>query len=763
VILCRFNDVPAPNIPRSRFLEFVNEYGTGGLADYWHDVSYGQISLAGSEVFGWYTMQYSFVHDSADPFKEDGLPPDKRRSVREAWIGEARRLAVENGIDLSRYYRVIAVINAVADASSNGTDFVVVVDGPWGQSEWRWCSKCEGLVFGRGLACPCPAGDVHDLSASGNYSLALDDAGFPGQGQWRWCRKCQGLAYAGNAVTGACPAGGTHDHSMSGDYRLASGKVGYLGQDKWKWCSKCQGLAYSGNRSGPCPAGGMHNHSTSADYVVVTLGSNLVVTYGAHESGHGYGFGHSWKAGNPDIEYGDAWDVMSAMGVATFDNGPLAPAGPGLNAPTLHKFGWLPDDRVLTHHPTSGPLTGDRIVRIAALNRPEVNLPLMARVVTLDRIYTVELRQRTGWDRGITRDAVLIHELRSHYSLAQQHWRWCSKCQGLHYAGYACCAAGGLHDLGSSGEYRLTLDDASVGGQDNWRWCGKCQQLAFAGSRESPGPCPAGGTHDHSSSGDYRLLRSGSGQGNWKWCNKCQGLTYAGSAVPGACPAGGVHDHSGSANYVVPQGTAGGGQQGWRWCSKCHGMIYSELSACPAGGAHLWWGSSDYGLVTNKVKVVSGQKGWRWCNKCQGLAYSAGDKGGSCPAHGAHDFSSSANYQLLQMPTAALGQPEWRWCSKCEGLHFGTNAADSHCPKDGGTHDTANSANYTLANFNSETTFLIQGEWLPASRYSDSARNVDISVDAIDSNAGIATIRLGGSVIFAHSSPDLSRVIRMGG
>jgi hypothetical protein len=78
-------------------------------------------------------------------------------------------------------------------------------------------------------------------------------------------------------------------------------------------------------------------------------------------------------------------------------------------------------------------------------------------------------------------------------------------------------------------------------------------------------------------------------------------------------------------------------------------------------------------------------------------------------------------------------------------------------------HDATGSGNYVLANFKSETTYLVQGEWLPGSHFSDAARNVDISVDAIDTNAGIATIRLGGSLIIAHPSPDPTRDIRMGG
>lgn len=86
IVLCRFNDVPVLDIPRARFFDFISQYGRGGLFDFWRDVSYGAIDLTGSEVFGWYTMKYSFVQDGADPFKNG-------TQGRFAWIAEAIRLA----------------------------------------------------------------------------------------------------------------------------------------------------------------------------------------------------------------------------------------------------------------------------------------------------------------------------------------------------------------------------------------------------------------------------------------------------------------------------------------------------------------------------------------------------------------------------------------------------------------------------------------------------------------------------------------------
>jgi hypothetical protein len=90
--------------------------------------------------------------------------------------------------------------------------------------------------------------------------------------------------------------------------------------------------------------------------------------------------------------------------------------------------------------------------------------------------------------------------------------------------------------------------------QDNWRWCSKCQGLAFAGN-PSLGSCPAGGQHDHGGSGNYTLIQNigefPGGQNNWRWCRQCQGLAFAGNPSLGSCPAGGQHDHTGSGDYTL--------------------------------------------------------------------------------------------------------------------------------------------------------------------------------------------------------------------
>jgi hypothetical protein len=63
LILCKFSDHPEePQAPQF-FRDFVTR-GNGGINDYFNDVSYGNINMDGSNVFGWFDLPYAQPTDA---------------------------------------------------------------------------------------------------------------------------------------------------------------------------------------------------------------------------------------------------------------------------------------------------------------------------------------------------------------------------------------------------------------------------------------------------------------------------------------------------------------------------------------------------------------------------------------------------------------------------------------------------------------------------------------------------------------------------
>jgi hypothetical protein len=726
VILCKFNDVDIPPLSLSAFTNYISS-GHGGLWNYWYDISYSQIDLSQSIVRGWYTMQYSFVTEG-----------DKSR---QDYIAEAKRLAAADGVDLSKYYGVIAFTNANVDGGNAGRDMAGSIGGTWGQIGWRWCNKCQTLNYiasggGFGQIGPCPAGGIHDNSGSALYSLALNLPPFPGLNGWRWCQKCQGLNYS-ELAPGKCQAGGVHDNSASGDYRL---RVTPLGQqyaqlqDQWNRCKKCELLNFGGNPPAPCPSEGVHDNSGSWNFNVVHYWSDLNVSNTGHETGHGYGLGHSWLA-TPEREYGNDWDIMGSGRYTYSDGLPYSPKGPGLDAPNLDFLGLFPAELIWTNAPTNPCET----ISLLPLNKPNLGY-MAARISKLDRTYYVEYRQPTGWDRGFPRQAVLINEVRN--------WQWCNKCQELTFAGGlqpGPCSGGGTHDHAGSAFYTLFRDTPKDGQgnplatQDNWQWCIKCQALTYS---QAQGVCPADhGAHAYPSTTNWVLVHDTQnyGQNNWRSCSKCQALSYVGGTWLGPCPAGGqhtitgfdydlnndtrhsflwpdangtsdwqpgkvfldkdrslgivIHSFGGTPDVPVATISIANIQHKWGRCVKCQTLTQAGLvnmGACPAGGQHLHYGL-DYSLIYG-LPGTAGQNDWKWCSKCFGLAY-AGNVG-VCQGGVPHNLAVSENYTLLHDTLMADAQSGWRWCSKCQCLH--SSVLTNNVCFAGGSHSSSNSYDYDL-------------------------------------------------------------------
>ncbi len=147
------------------------------------------------------------------------------------------------------------------------------------QGDWRWCNKCQGLYYGFGVATShCPSGGTHaPAEQTGSFDYQLPHGAIAGaneQPDWRWCSKCQGLYYGPGVAASHCPTSGTHAsaaESGSWNYHLPhDAPVNSPEQPDWRWCNKCQGLYYGpGVAASHCPTGGTHTpaaESGSWDY-----------------------------------------------------------------------------------------------------------------------------------------------------------------------------------------------------------------------------------------------------------------------------------------------------------------------------------------------------------------------------------------------------------------------------------------------------------------------------------------------------------------
>jgi hypothetical protein len=442
VILCQFSDITHTSRPLSFFQNYISESGRclGGALDYWYEMSNGSIDFTGSAVYGPFVMKYSYAVDGQNPKgpKGDGNQP------RYAWFEEAIRLAVENSVPLQQYKAVLAVVNAPVDDSAlqigagalpnnlypeqSFGKIVLNFTSDLGQGNWRWCHKCQGIVYS---ASPLPAkcsfdGGAHDLTEGFEYLQMSRIAGFPGQDNWRWCTNCNLLVYAG-INPGACTgAGGQHIWAGNTNFTVPFQSQTIAAQAGWRWCHKCQGMFYAYLPPSPCPADNLpHDFTQSSSYAIILNTCNLNGCQGFHEMGHAIGLEHSWRlgtGGNPNVEYGDQWDLMSASNVYKFFSGsPFDPSGPGLNGPNLLQLNCLPAGQVLQINVQQLVPSVAQPIALTALNATsDVPRYRVCQVDTGNGRYTIELRQPTGWDRGIPRMGVLIHLITDHDYLVPQ-------------------------------------------------------------------------------------------------------------------------------------------------------------------------------------------------------------------------------------------------------------------------------------------------------------------------------------------------------
>src|SRR5262249_24193408 len=65
VLLCKFKGISDEPQPKSFFEQLFCSQGAGmgGLLDYWQKISYGNLDLSGSQVFGWFQLDHTLAED----------------------------------------------------------------------------------------------------------------------------------------------------------------------------------------------------------------------------------------------------------------------------------------------------------------------------------------------------------------------------------------------------------------------------------------------------------------------------------------------------------------------------------------------------------------------------------------------------------------------------------------------------------------------------------------------------------------------------
>ncbi len=188
--------------------------------------------------------------------------------------------------------------------------------------------------------------------------------------------------------------------------------------DRTNYCINAYGGSTSGYVNTITLVNGEGDGGNVGGRVLVTPGSSNV-TFTGHETGHTFGQGHSfddtsrknssWSAPG---EYFDYWDIMSAMAVYSFTDGRGLTSGPEMNAPYKVKAGFLPAQRITRLVP--GATVQHATLDLASINRPEGNGALMVRVGGDDSNYfTVEYRDKSGFDQGTPQATVLVHQVKS--------------------------------------------------------------------------------------------------------------------------------------------------------------------------------------------------------------------------------------------------------------------------------------------------------------------------------------------------------------
>ena len=114
ILLCKFSDSPVPVHDTAYITDMFLTRATHGVADYWNDISYSNIDLAGSVVKGWYTIAQNKAQEIA-----------KSRGDRFSDCVTAAKSSTSNSFTVPSGYRTLVITSPGIDEwGSDGAAFL---------------------------------------------------------------------------------------------------------------------------------------------------------------------------------------------------------------------------------------------------------------------------------------------------------------------------------------------------------------------------------------------------------------------------------------------------------------------------------------------------------------------------------------------------------------------------------------------------------------------------------------------------------------
>jgi hypothetical protein len=412
IALCKFTDLstePTTYTPAyfNQLFAGVGYSGSLDMSHWWREISYGKIDTAGTKVTTqWYSLGMS-RYEWAGLNRYDKIKTCGTAAASDANIGN----------DYSKYYGIVAVFN---DDVVGGTPARAAAT----TTTTALTAGATTIQVASAAGFPAPPFAVFVDDGTTNDAEEMHVTGVSGT-TWTVTRQYEN----GN------PA---NPHNAGAAVSLMDG--GDLGGS---------GLGAIGVT--------LNSKNYTLGMVVLPPETNMGSVQ--HEVGHGFGFDHSRRLSTSTTDYNDCYDIMSwdscnfgfvgdfgAAGVL----GDATPAkvGPGFDAINLDIMNWLPTGRTSSFGPSGSCAQTAR--DLAALNHPEaagdmevripaaltIPLPTPPGGTTSTDYYTLELRDKSAWDRGIPQNVVLLHA------------------HGLNGYSYWIDAVGGT-PVGTNGAFRL--------------------------------------------------------------------------------------------------------------------------------------------------------------------------------------------------------------------------------------------------------------------------------------------------------------------